>query len=518
MNTLKKPASEETIPQLIIVDGGSEQLAFDERDIDQMQTILAQFSENKLMDDKWQLRIASSKRQASVLLPALSREIDAVLIRALVLQMLSFASASSSIGRAVKDAVWILSFFHDHHLHIENCRTAVVDLIIKELDRAADLSLMQKNSIMTTLGAMVELCEGFGLIAGTGIVDCSYRWKEPQLPKRAPDGCIIERLDSYFFDPIIDIPLQYRTVYMLLRLISNRISEVLFMPIDCLIYPDIDTYSISIPTQKATPYHVPEYKQYPKKLSGIEEGLLHRCLCELQQYAESQQNHLPCQHQNLLFVSPTGNTIVTTSDVNDYFKDICVKYLIKDSSGNPAIITTHDLRHTAVVERFKYGVISPYQTMRESNHSSLSQTLGYSYASVHDETEKLTEISEEVLSNFLLLPASGEVKPRELATKKFLALKEDPNTRLLLDGSICLNRSCVPSFEACSDCEDFHVDPMYQEALESYIALLSDRSQMLRSKGGNLDTIAFIEHQVEVYTKMLNKIKRCAESAKRKAG
>ena len=301
--------------------------------------------------------------------------IDILLIRALVLQMLSYAS--SSIGRAVKDAEWILGFFSDHHIYIENCRTAVVDLIIKELDRTADFSVMQKNSIMTTLGTMIELCEGFGLVAGTGIVDCSYRWKDTRFPKRATDACVIEQLDSYFFDPIIDIPLQYRTVYMLLRLISNRISEVLFMPIDCLIYPDIDTYSISIPTQKATPYHVPKYKQYPKKLSGIEEGLLHRCLCELQQYAESQQNHLPCQHQNLLFVSPTGNTIVTTSDVNDYFKDICVKYLIKDSSGNPAIITTHDLRHTAVVERFKYGVISPYQTMRESNHSSLSQTLGY---------------------------------------------------------------------------------------------------------------------------------------------
>ena len=517
MNTLKKTASEETIPQLIIVDGGSERPAFAERDIDHMQTILSQFSENNLMDDKWQIRIASSKRQTSVRFPVLSREIDVVLIRALVLQMLSYAS--SSIGRAVKDAEWILGFFSDHHFHIENCRTAVVDLIIKELDRAADFSVMQKNSIMTTLGAMIELCEGFGLVAGTGIVDCSYRWKEIRLPKRAPDACIIEQLDSYFFDPAIDILLQYRTVYMLLRLISNRINEVLFMPIDCITYPDIDTYSINIPTQKATPYHIPENKQYPKKLSGIEEGLLYRCLCELQQYAESQQNHLPCQHQNLLFVSPTGNTTITTADVNEYFKEICEKYHVKDSSGIPAFITSHDLRHTAVVERFKHGVISPYQTMRESNHSSLSQTLGYSYASVHDETEKLTGISEAVLNNFLLLSTkSGEVKPRELPPKKFLALKEDPNTRLLLDGSICLSRSCVPSFDACSDCEDFQVDPMYQEPLENYIAILSGRLQMLRNKGGNPDTISFVEHQIDVYTKMLNKITGCAESAERKTG
>lgn len=279
----------------------------------------------------------------------------------------------------------------------------------------------------------------------------------------------------------------------------------------------INTYSICIPTQKETPYHIPEYKQYPKKNTGIEEGFLYRCLCDLQKYAESKQDCLNVQHQGLLFVSPTGKTIVTAVDINAYFKEICEKYHIKDASGNQAFITTHDLRHVAVVERLKYGIISPHQTMRESNHSNVDQTLGYSYASVHDETEKLTKISEQVLNERSLLPTVyAEGKPRELSREKFLAFKEDFNVRLLLDGSICISNYCVPSFDTCSSCEYFHVDPVYQKPLEANIELLIEKSQALKNKSGNPETIAFIDHQVEVYTKMLNKVLGRTESEERK--
>ena len=121
----------------------------------------------------------------------------------------------------------------------------------------------------------MELSYAYKIATGTGIVDCSYRWKEKKNPKRAPDACVIEQIDSYVFDPQIEMTLQYRTIYMLLRLISNRVNEVLFMPIECITYPEVGIYSIAIPTQKETPYHVPEFHQYPKKISGLDEGYHH---------------------------------------------------------------------------------------------------------------------------------------------------------------------------------------------------------------------------------------------------
>ena len=506
-NALRKDeVKTEDYASLSVVNGGGERKSFSESDLQQMQNILRQFSENDLLDSKWILHIPSSHRNSSVSFPDLQRDTDSILVRALVLQRLAYASPT--VSRAVKDAAWILGFFSANHLKIENCRTSTAGLIVSALEADNDFSNMQRNSIMATLGNMVELCSAYGLIAGTGIVDCSHRWKEKRQPKRAPDACAIEQIDSYIFDPQIDISLQYRTIYMLLRLISNRINEVLFMPIDCITYPDIGIYSIAIPTQKETPYHVPEFHQYPKKLSGQEEGYLYSCIRELQEYARSQQTKLKSHHQDFLFVSPSGKSLVTTQDVNTFLKNVCEKYQIKDASGVQTSITSHDLRHTAVVERFKYGIISPYQTMRESNHSSIDQTCGYGYASVHDESKKLTEISKRMLEDQFAVsePTDKKIAPRAISKKKFSALCKNFDTRLLLDGSVCVNSACVPIFETCSMCEYFIVDPEWQEPLEEYIAIFTDRLNELEAIGGNPNSIAFLNHQKDVYTRILSKI------------
>ena len=511
-NALRKDeVKTEDYASLSVVNGGGERKSFSESDLQQMQNILRQFSENDLLDSKWILHIPSSHRNSSVSFPDLQRDTDSILVRALVLQRLAYASPT--VSRAVKDAAWILGFFSANHLKIENCRTSTAGLIVSALEADNDFSNMQRNSIMATLGNTVELCSAYGLIAGTGIVDCSHRWKEKRQPKRAPDACAIEQIDSYIFDPQIDISLQYRTIYMLLRLISNRINGVLFMPIDCITYPDIGIYSIAIPTQKETAYHVPEFHQYPKKLSGQEEGYLYSCIRELQEYARSQQTKLKSHHQDFLFVSPSGKSLVTTQDVNTFLEDVCEKYRIKDASGVQTCITSHDLRHTAVVERFKYGIISPYQTMRESNHSSIAQTCGYGYASVHDESKKLTEISKGMLKDQYAVsePTDEKIAPRAMARKKYLALRENSETRLLLDGSICINKPCVPMFDVCSTCDFFQTDPKWREPLEEYIAVFEQKAQELEHIGGNTNTIAFLYAQKEVYGRILNKLNKRKE-------
>ena len=506
LNARASPLEEESYDYRII-SGGGENTSFSSTDILQMQNTLAEFSQNMLLDPNWKLHIPSSHRDSSVSFPNAPRDTDSLLLRALVLHRLSYASPT--VSRSVKEASWILDYFSAKQVRIENCRTSTVQMLISSLEEDETLTVMQKNSIMSTLGTLVDLCVAYGLAAGSGIIDCSHRWKEKRLPKRAPDACVVEQLDSYFFDPGIDIPLQYRTIYILLRLISNRISEVLFMPIECITYPDVGIYSIGIPTQKETPYHIPEFHQYPKKLSGQEEGYLYSCLRDMQDYANSQQSKLKNLHQGLLFVSPTGKTLVTTSDVNAFLKEICEKYQIKDAAGEQACITTHDLRHTAVVERFKYGIISPYQTMRESNHSSIDQTCGYGYASLRDESAKLAKISKAMFSSQYAIddPKQAASTPRAMAKKKFAALCEDPNTRLLLDGSACINKPCVPLFETCSTCDLYHPDPIWREPLEEYIGIYAERIKKLETIGGNPNTISFLKHQKDVYERILRKIK-----------
>ena len=54
--------------------------------------------------------------------------------------------------------------------------------------------------------------------------------------RRAPDQCVVDVLDHFFFTTD-DIPIDIKCAYLLLRLILNRISEVLNMSIDCISYP-----------------------------------------------------------------------------------------------------------------------------------------------------------------------------------------------------------------------------------------------------------------------------------------
>ena len=64
----------------------------------------------------------------------------------------------------------------------------------------------------------------------------------------------------------------------------------------------------------------------------------------------------------------------------------------------------------------------------------------------------------------------------------------------------------APIFETCSMCEYFIVDPKWQEPLEEYIAIFTDRLNELEAIGGNPNSIAFLNHQKDVYTRILSKI------------
>lgn len=167
------------------------------------------------------------------------------------------------------------TFLKARRFSIESCRSSLIEQYVSELDANQDLSAGCKNNLMRTVASLMATCFKYELLQGLGVIDCSHRWKEQKVAKRAPDACIIHALDLLFFDIRNSaIPNSYRCIYFILRLISNRISEVLLMNIDCISYPDIDVYAVSIPTSKGTAYHMPCYKEHNRKLSGWCEGLM----------------------------------------------------------------------------------------------------------------------------------------------------------------------------------------------------------------------------------------------------
>lgn len=337
---------------------------------------------------------------------------------------------------------------------------------------------------MQSMQALIENCMAFEVIPRTTTIEAMYRFDSQVEPKRAPDTITVNQLDSLFFDKAVDISLGYRAIYILLRLHTHRISEVLATPLDCISYPADDVFAITIPNSKETPYHIPNYQKYNFLLSGFCGSFCHDIVHDQQQYALSQQSNLPDNLKEYLFVSQKGQRLITTRDFNSYLSEFCARYNIIDASGNPTKVTSHDFRHIAVCERFKSDIISPERTSVECNHASVDDTMGYGYYSKHDEAKHLAQI----VSPILPLDSNEQSAPRFVPARKYEILAKQPTTRVIPYYGLCLDRKCSPQFERCFHCDLFIPDPQYREYIAAAIKRLQEANELIARKHGN-DTI-----------------------------
>lgn len=484
---------------------------FSEPNIDGFRKLLNHFSEDDFMNCEWVVAVASSRRQTTLSFSKGLSVTDTIILKALVLEYLTTCASISSIKHVIYNATTFFLFLQERNLFIENCRSGIINLYVSYLDTKLELSVSQKNSLIRTVASLMEICSSYGLLSGTGVIDCSHRWKEQKIPKRAPDYCVVTALDTLFFDFTNQtIPNSYRCLYLLVRLIPNRISEVISMDVECLTYPDIDVYSISIPTAKETPYHMPRYIKYNRKLSGWGEGLLYKTICRQRAYALQMQSELTDFDKGYLFVSPKHNKLISKDEFNDFLEHICVSNNILDAVGNQAHVTSHDFRHVAIGERLRGNIISPIQTMIEGNHSSLEQTLGYGYQSYNDEATHLGKITCEVFKTKwnILNNEEKKVEPYIISEQKYCSLEKQPFTRLIPGYGICCEVSCISRYMLCFQCEHFKPDELYNEYFENAIIILEEKIILLHKKRSSEEAIAFNQKQLELFRLFICKIEK----------
>lgn len=413
----------------------------------------------------------------------------------------------------------VVQYLVNKHINIDMIRASVVEGYIKFLE-SNDYPNSAKNSYMFAFGAMTDNAIFLGWLTPRTMIDCSKRWYTKKSPKRAPDACVTDKLDAIFFNDY-SIPVIYRCIYYLCRLIPNRISEILAMQISCIDYPEPGVFNIIIPTQKETPYHTPVFSKYPRAMTGTIEAILYNAIIQQRDFAMLHQNIAKEYARGYLFLQGSG-TLVTNDDFNQVLCDTCKKYRLVDKKGNPAVVTSHDLRHVAIGERVRSNEISLEDTMLEANHSSILQTLDYTWQSLQDESEHLFNVSKEALTT--LIPpeeddplqwaedAANNVEPQLLNPKKYERLKSNPFVRLLPSYGICSNASCTPRFELCFDCPSFKADPKYLDYFISEVNYLEEKIKNLRVKNPQSSAVAFDEHQLEVLKKYINLVRKNNES------
>lgn len=217
------------------------------------------------------------------------------------------------------------------------------------------------------------------------------------------------------------------------------------------------------------------------------------------------------QRKGIPTFSDKGPHLVTTSEFNSFLSEFCAQHQIVDAAGNPAKITSHDLRHIDVCERFKSNIVSTERTSVECNHACVEDTMGYGYYSKHDEATHLAEIVKPILPfDFDTAPSPRKVPPR-----KYETLAKQPATRVIPYYGLCLNRKCSPQFEKCFHCGSFIPDPQYKKYIKANIERLQKVNDQILKKHGNPTVLQQNLKDIQTFNIYLEKMDVTEEHQKR---
>lgn len=473
-------------------------------DVNCYAEILSFISDSDFLCDVWLVKVHEHHVKQTLCFSCLNdlREEYKVLCKCYAANMLGLSFTFSSIKQNLSKVSIFLHYISDKKIALTSIRNSLIENFFKRYEDTPSVY----NSFSAAIQNFLTFCMQ-NTISFSETISCPFiEADKSRRVRRAPDKCIIDVLDKLFFNDT-SLPTDMRCAYLLMRLILNRISEVLNILIDCISYPEDGIYTISIPTQKETPMHIPHYKKYNRSLTDFYTARLYEAIQAQRDYALSQQDSLPPEFQGYLFVSSSNNSSLLTGDeFNTFINRLCTEHDIRDSAGNLAHISSHALRHYGITERIQSKIISPEQTMVEANHSSLSTTLSYGYSSLNDEAERNSKILTAVFPD---LPVNGYKQNQAISKNKYEILKRSPFVRSIPGMGLCANMRCKPRFEDCIKCNYFSPNKIYREYFTECIAMYAERLDTLRKNPTHSKAaIAFNEERLQLYKQYLE---RCDE-------
>lgn len=474
--------------------------------IEQMTRTLSHLSDSPWESDIWRVTIPTSGKIANIHFPVVG-DPEAVLLRALALGYLLQYASPESAQRTVREADLFLQFLNKSGVFIEDVRSSIVRSYIDRLEHMS-IGDAQRNSRIRAAGALFEVCVDNGLVtSGPKVVDFTYRFSEPRVKKRAPDQCVIDALDRLILDLAnAEVSLVMRLVYFTVRLIPNRISEVLAMSADCLSYPDLGIYAVQIPTSKETSLHIPVYHDYNFSMAGeLEQAYYH--LIRMQQEALLRCGGSDVEDSDYLFYDAALGRVVSDSDFNQYIAGLISKHKIRNSDGSYPKVTSHMFRHVTIGERLRSDSYTPEDTMREANHSSLEMTLSYGYMSERDESKHLGDIADEVMAEEMgVSDHAPSCQAREVNSMKYARLQATPYTRVIPGMGLCPNSHCHPQYADCSVCSHFTVDPVFLDYFNASREIIQKRLDRFLKEAKSEKAIEFEQEQLEIVDAYIGRI------------
>lgn len=227
--------------------------------------------------------------------------------------------------------------------------------------------------------------------------------KEKYIPQE-----ISIQLDRVFTDT--NIPLPYRTMYWICRLIPNRITEVASMRLNC-IKPYVNELALSIPMFKQNGGYISaEIRNIAIKEEGIGKFLLDLIRDQIE-LSKQLQNDIDDNDKGFLFtytpymynnkknsynISTTKKpTLLNIQNFNNFLKKICSRSNIRDTDDNIYSLSSHKFRHNAITDRLYEG-FRIIDIMAMTHHKSSGMIIN-NYTHVDENTlkEKANKVINE---------------------------------------------------------------------------------------------------------------------------
>lgn len=226
--------------------------------------------------------------------------------------------------------------------------------------------------------------------------------------ERAP--AYVKKEDKYIPDEVAGqldvifmkdgIPLVYRCIYWMLRLIPNRATEVLSMTVRCLKRLDADTYTLTIPSFKQSGPYVPsDIKLIEVRYEGMGKLLVDLVAAQrdevLAHLGENARWLFTSRAYRLIRDPKTGERCYRThgsafkpknlGSCNHFFSRLCEYRGIVDERGEPYSPTTHQFRHNAVSDRMNSGLFRAIDLLPlTAHHNTKMIEQSYTHTSVKD--------------------------------------------------------------------------------------------------------------------------------------
>ncbi|KJR45153.1 Transposase [Desulfosporosinus sp. I2] len=458
--------------------------------IDEYEQILKTYSTfSRFYDSKWILDKRYTGRNVRVsnhqfiFAPYHSR--DVMTVKAYVLNLLvSNYSSASILGRlyAIKQ---LLRFCQSH-----NCVFAMRDLqssiapmyyhyiMNSQLDEQTKARVLKNLMLYLKYANLVELHDA---LERQDIPDESrYHNGNKLVPQN-----VIEQLDTLFLND--NIPIEYQCIYWILRLIPNRITEVLSMKIDCLTDIGHRRYMLCIPTFKQSgQYYRGEFKGIIIEYSGIAKGLIDT-IREQIAIAQSLQAEAKGADQGFLFIHRPKMyhrkldsffeqnrplTLIKYDVFNAWIQRHCLRKGIVDISGQPYTLSSHQFRHNAITERLNSGFFNLLEICYLLGHKNVTMPYqAYWHYSNERRIEKGKLLREQISGEESLNFKGKIIKTSQ--TRVWTGILSKPFSHQIGNIGICSDISnCNVKVFDCLECVNFTPNaedlPYFQNQLNEW--------------------------------------------------